>query len=255
MKRITFIDRRKTNRILDFSEKLAAAATVELAWSVYAASVERLGGKSVAYGFFPKTIGRSLSSEIVSLSSHSEEFNRLYFEEGYIDHDPYAHYCMLEEHKTLPWGDPRADKFKTSRSSVVEHLMKGCGIEYGVTIPLRDAAGVKLGGTGIALDVSEASSSEALLKANLPLIENAAMLFHARVQESDLMRQVFSLSEREKECLLWVSAGLTNKEIAFKLSLSTKTVELHIRNAAQRLNARNRSHAVARALIYDVIDP
>lgn len=255
MKRITFIDRRKTNQILDFSEKLTKAATVDLAWSLYSDALAKLGAKSAVYGFFPKTVGRSLSSEVVAMSSHPEEFNRLYLDEGYIDHDPFAQYAMNEDQRPISWCDPRASKFRTAKSDFFQNSMKDFGMDYGVTIPVRDASGFKLGGTGISFDATSEKQGEIIVAEATPLVENAAMLFHSRVQEGDMMRQFFPLSVREKECLLWVSAGLTNKEIAFKLSLSTKTVELHIGNAAQRLNARNRSHAVARALIYEVIDP
>ncbi len=56
------------------------------------------------------------------------------------------------------------------------------------------------------------------------------------------------LSDRERECLGLVAAGLSNKQIALRLDLSPRTVEQHVINAIQHLGASNRTHAVAVAI-------
>jgi DNA-binding CsgD family transcriptional regulator len=189
------------------------------------------------------------------MSSHPEEFNSRYLDQGYIDHDPFGQYAMTEDQRPISWQDPRAGKYRTEKSEFFQNSLRDFGMDYGVTIPVRDASNWKLGGTGVCFEASNDKEGDEIVARATPFVESAAMLFHSRVQERDMMRQFFPLSVREKECLLWVAAGLTNKEIAFKLSLSDKTVELHIKNAAKRLNARNRAHAVSRALIYGVISP
>lgn len=46
------------------------------------------------------------------------------------------------------------------------------------------------------------------------------------------------LSEREKQVLIYISEGCTNKEIAGKLKLSVRTVEAHRENIIQKLNIK-----------------
>ena len=58
-----------------------------------------------------------------------------------------------------------------------------------------------------------------------------------------------TLTPRERECLQFVATGLRVTEIAHRLALSEKTVDLHLANARRRLGARTRDEAVARALI------
>ncbi|MCM1339102.1 MAG: LuxR C-terminal-related transcriptional regulator [Muribaculaceae bacterium] len=53
------------------------------------------------------------------------------------------------------------------------------------------------------------------------------------------------LSSRKKEILTLLAQGLTDKEIALKLQISKRTVQTHISNILNGLNARNRVHAVA----------
>ncbi len=52
------------------------------------------------------------------------------------------------------------------------------------------------------------------------------------------------LTEREREILDLLTAGLSNKEIAQKLYLSVRTVEVHLRNIYSKLGVRSRLGAV-----------
>lgn len=56
------------------------------------------------------------------------------------------------------------------------------------------------------------------------------------------------LSEKERECLLWVSAGKTAWETAVILGRSRRTVEFHLKNAVRKLNASNKIHAATIAI-------
>lgn len=56
------------------------------------------------------------------------------------------------------------------------------------------------------------------------------------------------LTEREREILRLVAQGLTNKEIAFQLRCSVRTVDSHLRNILDRLEVASRSQAVAVAI-------
>jgi DNA-binding NarL/FixJ family response regulator len=55
------------------------------------------------------------------------------------------------------------------------------------------------------------------------------------------------LSHREVEVLDLAAAGMTTKEIACQLGLSTRTVEAHFTSAFNKLGAVNRTEAIARA--------
>jgi len=239
--------------LIEFSEAMSKAETPDAAWNLFSAQLRKQGAKSTIYGFFPKQIAGNLSREITAFSNHPSEFSELYIDRGLIDHDPLARYCMLAERKTLLWNDRRVENYATTLSQKVAAASADFGLLFGLTIPVSDAGGLRLGGTGIAIDTTSEKSFRDIIRSEKERLETAAMLFHARVQDAAIMRQTIPLSSRELECLKWASTGLVNKEIAFRLGLSDKTVEFHMRNAIRRLNARNRTHAVARALIYGLI--
>ncbi len=59
--------------------------------------------------------------------------------------------------------------------------------------------------------------------------------------------QLHILSQREREILQLVSAGLSNQEIAASLVISIGTTKKHLEHIYEKLDARSRTQAVARA--------
>jgi ATP/maltotriose-dependent transcriptional regulator MalT len=55
------------------------------------------------------------------------------------------------------------------------------------------------------------------------------------------------LSPRELEVMRLVAEGLTNRQIAEQLVLSTRTVDMHVRNILTKLRCRTRTEAASRA--------
>lgn len=62
-------------------------------------------------------------------------------------------------------------------------------------------------------------------------------------------------TEREREILGLLTAGMSNKEIAQKLYLSVRTVEVHLRNLYSKLGVRSRLEAVSHTVRNDVASP
>lgn len=57
------------------------------------------------------------------------------------------------------------------------------------------------------------------------------------------MRQVQSLSAREREIFLLLCEGRLGKQIAHDLNVSEATVKVHAQSVYRKLGARNRTHA------------
>lgn len=57
-----------------------------------------------------------------------------------------------------------------------------------------------------------------------------------------------ALTSRERECLAWVSAGLTYPDISRRLGISTRTVTFHLHNAKHKLDVQTLPQALAVAM-------
>ncbi len=64
---------------------------------------------------------------------------------------------------------------------------------------------------------------------------------------------VSQITQRETEILNYIKEGMSNSEIAKLISLSSKTIENHVRNIMIKLDANNRTEAVVIALRQDLI--
>lgn len=62
------------------------------------------------------------------------------------------------------------------------------------------------------------------------------------------------LTDRERDVLAWAARGKTVADTAEILTISEETVETHVRNAMRKLDANNKTHAVAKAIYLSLID-
>ncbi len=75
----------------------------------------------------------------------------------------------------------------------------------------------------------------------------STMIRDPREQEA-IEKAAGTLSPREAQVLQRLAHGASNKEIARALSIQETTVKLHLRNLSDKLDARNRTEIVVRAI-------
>ena len=109
----------------------------------------------------------------------------------------------------------------------------GVRADAATALQTAHAACVQLGAAPLREEI------EALARrARLPLVAD---------DDHEATERPFGLTERELTVLAHLAAGHTNRQIAGELFLSTRTVDMHVRNILPKLNAANRVQAAATA--------
>jgi DNA-binding CsgD family transcriptional regulator len=128
--------------------------------------------------------------------------------------------------------------------------------DQGVTIPVRGRFG-DIGMLSVARDCSVAEWEKLGARVMEALQTNAALIHDTVMRDAHVFRatHVPNLSAREIEVLQWTAAGKSQEDVADILTLSIRTVEVHLRSARAKLGALNTAQAVARAVGMGVIYP
>jgi PAS domain S-box-containing protein len=116
---------------------------------------------------------------------------------------------------------------------------------------LVDAAGRPIKIVGTAQDITEVIEAQNALARSSNEPRRAAAEIPDRASHDDRLRDPPTrgeLTARQREVLALVSEGLCNKAIARQLVVSETTVKSHLREILRRLDAANRTEAVARYL-------
>ncbi|MDD3150846.1 MAG: response regulator transcription factor [Candidatus Gastranaerophilales bacterium] len=66
------------------------------------------------------------------------------------------------------------------------------------------------------------------------------------------MNDLTPLSQREKQVLMLICQGLSNKQIAAELNLTLNTVNSYVVAIFRKLNVSNRASAVVKAIKYNL---
>ncbi|WP_299948665.1 autoinducer binding domain-containing protein [uncultured Ruegeria sp.] len=187
-----------------------------------------------------------ISGTIDFKANYEPEWISRYCNRRYDQVDPV---CHLAKRARSPfcWGTKQFLSAFPKQQRQVFWEGRDYGIYYGLSIPVR----------GIDGQVSVVSFTGKSRKSLGDVIHDQGSKLHvAAYQICDYLTpklepetlQASLLTIRERECLIWVSQGLTSEEIAERIFLSVSTVNYHLGNVVCKLDARNRHHAALLAL-------
>lgn len=128
--------------------------------------------------------------------------------------------------------------------------------ERGLTLPVRGPLG-DVGLLSVSAGVSERDWTGMVAEA-LPRLQSLAVSLHDRVMGlHPLTRRLTppTLSAREIEVLQWIAAGRSQIDVGDILSISNRTVEVHLASARRKLAALSTPQAVGRAIAMGLILP
>ncbi|HWX64952.1 MAG TPA: LuxR family transcriptional regulator [Rhodanobacter sp.] len=224
----------------------ASAESVDAIVLELAEIVSQLGFEYCSYVL---RIPLSVSKPVVIWSStYPAHWLDHYFANKYLDIDPIIQ-RVTHDSSPLIWADTAVD----SRPDFWEDA-RSHGIRHGWALATHGACMT----TGM---LSLARSSQAVTQAELADTEMKLVwlshVVHGLIGSVELKKLMpgpaTELTAREREVLRWSAAGKTVGEIGAILGISERTVTFHITGTLVKLNVVNKTQAVSKALILDLL--
>jgi LuxR family quorum sensing-dependent transcriptional regulator len=230
-------------RALDFVdavEKLSAPGVVHL----FESEIKACGFHAYIMAGLPRP-GSALADLTVA-NGWPREWFEVYTRENFVAIDPIPRYGASTV-QPFEWSEARYDKESDPAAHLVMTLATEFRLMDGYCIPMH----YDDGGAVISL-ATEHLNLDPVAKSALQLI---GVYAHNRIRSlarpERQMRGV--LTAREREVLRWVAGGKTSWEVSVILKISERTVKFHLMEASRKLNAVNRTSAVAKALARGLI--
>jgi DNA-binding CsgD family transcriptional regulator len=211
-----------------------------------------------AYGDIRNEISHETPDVDVLDISYPSDYVEYYLSNKYYMIDRPVARC-LETLQPINWSRTpcESNKKKTYTSTVGADAygMKD-GWTYGIPYPESQDISVFFFG-GDRYDSS--LRTKRLIESAIPFLSETyrRTLKKSRIPVSipkDRRKPLIVLTSREKEVLNWLKEGKSTWEISMILHRSERVVEFHIHNLLEKLNAVNRTHAVAIAIGKKIIE-
>jgi LuxR family transcriptional regulator, quorum-sensing system regulator BjaR1 len=230
-------------RALDFVdavERLSSPGVVKL----FESEIVACGFHAYIMAGLP-TPGTALT-DLTLANGWPAEWFELYTRENFSAFDPVPRYGASTV-QPFEWSEARYDKDEDPAAHLVMSRAAEFRLRDGYCIPMH----YDDGGAVISLATEHMHLD--------PFARNALQLIgvyaHNRIRALARPRQERRdlLTAREREILRWVAGGKTSWEISVILKISERTVKFHLVEASRKLNAVNRTSAVAKALAWGLI--
>ncbi len=194
----------------------------------------------------------TMTQRIHGIVNYPDEWQRHYTEHGLQMKDPTL---AMASRSVAP-----VDWQRLRHEPSFDHVFRAAhdfGIaKQGLTIPIRGP----FGDMGL-FSVTRRSSDDEWLKLKRQImgdLQTAAVHLHDTIiQADDLQRSLRrpALSNREREILQWIAIGKSQHDVADILTISHRTVEVHLRSSREKLGALTTAQAVGRAIGMRMIYP
>ncbi|MEM7098395.1 MAG: helix-turn-helix transcriptional regulator [Pseudomonadota bacterium] len=156
----------------------------------------------------------------------------------------YGRECYLDTESILT-----NEELDVRQIGMVE-AMRNHGMQTGWTLPLVNRQSRKYSALLIDSELEHSAFGD-LVKVNSSWVRQSFVYFCEGLGVLGLLSEDGkpTLSQRELDCLAWVAAGKSTKEIATSLNLAEATVNEYLASATRKLSANNRVQAAARSVL------
>ncbi|MCR9271065.1 MAG: helix-turn-helix transcriptional regulator [Henriciella sp.] len=174
-----------------------------------------------------------------------ETYQRL----GYVDEDPIVKRLERSHRPFWVHAVAKEDQATQDEADYVTHLID-CGVHEDLAVPVFGPSG-RNGGYGIGF-LPDATRPSQLETREIQWVCQTAHIRYCELLEQR-SENTPKLSLRETEVLQQIAQGKSNRQIAERLSVSSKTVETYLARIFDKMDVHDRMTAALRAIATGVI--
>jgi LuxR family transcriptional regulator, quorum-sensing system regulator BjaR1 len=231
----------------EFIERLDSLPSVKAIVDEMAKSFSLFGFENFVITGLPNL--KEKFDQVVILKKWPMGWFDIYTREDYVRVDPVIRLCRNSV-QPFEWSEAPYDREKEPRAAEVMDRATDFRMRDGFCLPIHGINGYEacFSMSGANLDLSP-RTKPALHLMTMYAFERARLLL-----EPVSRRTAELLTPRAREALMWAAAGKSAADTGEILGITERTVTAHIVSACQKLDATNKTQAVARALQYKIIN-
>ncbi len=225
-----------------------AASDADVLFQIFVRKLEGLGFDKVVYSLMTDSPQLKMRAHHGVMRNYPEDWMKHYVEKKYTKLDP-IYQTALMSRRPFSWKGVMEQTPLTAKQMRVMHEAEDAGLKSGVALSIRGPSG-EVVGVGVASDVRDVNVGEDALSEIYAIVNQFHICYTSKIrvaEEPALLQPYPSLTEREKEILVWCAKNKSNEAIGCILNISRKTVDFHLGNAFKKLQERSRITAVLKA--------
>lgn len=236
-------------------DDLDTTTNVDDFWARINIELEKYGVNSILYGAIATRSELALGTKTSSLTwkcNHTHE----YFDEFGLDNlvdNCFTFEHSLHETSSFVWHDENMWKSAAPEQLQQAYAERDMGLYVGFTLPTTQISPDHYGAIGVSMEGFSPKEFEKMWPEKSAELIQILGLLDTGMRQEHLATHI-GLAPREKETMEWLAAGLRPDQIAERMGIGYRTVDKHIVSSKKKLKARTRDQAIARALIFKVID-
>lgn len=244
------------SNIQTLMKDLESASSIEQMWSHAIRFYQSLG---IDFAIYTYCRGyQHIKSDTVFLSNMHESWISLYQQKHYIEIDPFFTHCC-DSYEPMKLGVEYIDGYhflKEGERAFIKEAHQMTGYRSGISITMRRKnLGPDFGGWNLGTRLSS-KDFDTLFDKHQDTLRLASVYIHEQInvmldkdttERAKYLEQ--TLTTQQIKCLQLLAEGKRTQKIADALNIKPVTVEHHFKNAKERLNAKTREQAIARAYI------
>jgi DNA-binding CsgD family transcriptional regulator len=245
------------DHLLTLAERLRSAPDSKMFWDLCHNELEQQGVSSILYGVVPFAEEAKLKGTTAAgffKTTHCREWIETIGENQLLD-DELTTEILVERPSAVLWHDESQWENATQGQKEQNQIELDLGLNVGISFSLAFYdTDVVASGSGLNMPGISAKGFTDFWRATQDHITMVSTMLDngMRNQHGNLM---VGLTARERDILTYLAIGMQREAVAYRLKISAKTLDHHIRSAKQKLEAGTTAHAVAKALVMGVIRP